>query len=114
MTDACILCTGASAAATVELVARRTASVLARLSIRQTQWTDAYKKLNPQARLSMLAPGNNGGMPESFSDLAEPANEARWIVTQMHKHERPVYLLRGAFTEELSHKRWYHPSVLVI
>ncbi len=66
---------------------RRTAGVLARLSTRQTQWTDAYKKLNPQARLSMLAPGNNGGMPESFSGLdVRVANPIRVLALTMNPY----------------------------
>src|SRR5207248_4434817 len=38
ITDACIVCTGASAAATPELVARRTADILRRLSTQKTQF----------------------------------------------------------------------------
>jgi hypothetical protein len=101
VTDACILCTGASAAATPELMARRTADLLQRLSTRQTQWTDAYKKRPPHSRLYMLDPDNEDGTSESFSNVAEPINEARWIVMHMQA-QQPVYLLYGAFTEELS------------
>jgi hypothetical protein len=102
VTDACTLCTGASAAATPELMARRTADLLQRLSTRQTQWTDAYKKRSPHSRLYMLDPGNEDGTSESFSNVAEPINEARWIVMHMRAQQQPVYLLYGAFTEELS------------
>src|SRR6266566_2590671 len=54
VTDACIVCTGASAAATPELVARRTADVLLRLTTQKTQLIDAYRKQTPQARLYMF------------------------------------------------------------
>jgi hypothetical protein len=102
VTDACILCTGASAAATPELMARRTADLLQRLSTRQTQWTDAYRKRSPHSRLYMLDPDNEDGTSESFSNVTEPINEARWIVMHMQAQQQPVYLLYGAFTEELS------------
>lgn len=102
VTDACILCTGASAAATPELMARRTADLLQRLSTRQTQWTDAYRKRSLHSRLYMLDPDNEDGTGESFSNVTEPINEARWIVMHMQAQQQPVYLLYGAFTEELS------------
>jgi len=103
VTDACILCTGASAAATPELMARRTADLLQRLSTRQTQWTDAYyRKRSPHSRLYMLDPDNEDGTSESFSNVTGPINEARWIVMHMQAQQQPAYLLYGAFTEELS------------
>jgi hypothetical protein len=102
VTDACILCTGASAAATPELVARRTADLLARLTIQQTQWTEAWKKQDPQARLYMFTTDDKGSSSERFSGSAGPANEARWIVTHMQAHRQPVFVLHGAFTGELS------------
>ncbi|HWZ18124.1 MAG TPA: hypothetical protein VNW73_04955, partial [Ktedonobacteraceae bacterium] len=51
ITDACIVCTGASVAATPELVARRTADTLRRLSTQKTRYVDAYRKHISQARL---------------------------------------------------------------
>src|SRR5260370_27410144 len=83
VTDACILCTGASAAATPELMARRTADLLQRLSTRQTQWTDAYRKRSPHSRLYMLDPDNEDRTSENFSNVTQPINESRWIVMHM-------------------------------
>ncbi len=102
VTDACILCTGASAAATPELVARRTADLLARLTIQQTQWTQAWKKLDPQARLYMFTVDDKGSSSERFSGSAGPVKGARWIARQMQAHRQPVFVLHGAFTGELA------------
>ena len=102
VTDACILCTGASAAATPELVARRTADLLARLTTQQTQRTEAWKKREQQARLYMFTADDKARSSEHFSDIAGPVNEARWIVTHMQAHRQPVFVLHGAFTGELS------------
>ena len=102
VTGACILCTGASAAATPELVARRTADLLARLTIGQTQWTGAWKQQGPQARLYRFTAGDKGSSSEHFSGSAGPVNEARWIVRQMQAHRQPVFALHGAFTGELA------------
>ena len=96
VTDACIVCTGASAAATPELVARRSSDVLARLTTPQTRWSNVYKKHQPRARLLMFSPD---GETACFSGSSEPAAEAQWIVT--HLQSGAVFLLRGAFTEEL-------------
>ncbi len=100
ITDACIVCTGASAGATPEIVARRTADVLARLTTPQTRWIDAYRKLEPQARLLICSSEN--GDTEQFMSLSEPAIEAQWIIEHMQPAQRAIFLLRGAFTEELS------------
>jgi hypothetical protein len=102
VTDACILCTGASAAATPELVARRTADVLLRLSIQPTQWMDAYKQQTSQARLYMFSVEDGGGTIENYTDVARPENEAHWIATLLHAQQKPVFVIHGAFTEELS------------
>lgn len=102
VTDACILCTGASAAATPELVARRTADVLLRLSTRRTQWMDAYKKQSSRARLYMFTIEDGDGPTENYTDVARPENEARWIAAHLHARQKPVFVLHGAFTEELS------------
>jgi len=100
ITDACIVCTGASAGATPEIVARRTADVLARLTTPQTRWIDAYRKLEPQAHLLICSSEN--GDTEQFMSLSEPAIEAQWIIEHMQPAQRAIFLLRGAFTEELS------------
>lgn len=104
VTDACIVCTGASVGSTPELVARRTAAVLTRLLAPQTQWRDAYKKLLPQTRLLVCLPGSAEEQTHCFSGLAEPTNEAKWIGEHMHTASQTVFLLRGAFSEELSHE----------
>src|SRR5438132_5625869 len=98
VTDACILCTGASAAATPELMARRTADLLQRLTTQQTQWTEAWKKRDPQARLYMLTADDKGSSSERFSGSAGPVKEARWIVRQMQAAGEPAFVLHGAFT----------------
>lgn len=102
VTDACILCTGASAAATPELVARRTAGVLLRFTLRQTRWIDAYRKQTSQARLYMFTVDDSDSTIEHHADVANPENEARWIATHLQAHQKPVFVLHGAFTEELS------------
>jgi hypothetical protein len=102
ITDACILCTGASAAATPDLVARRTADVLIRLSTKRTQWMDAYRKQTSHARLYMFAVESNGDTRENFTGVSKPNNEARWIATYLQSQHEPVFVLHGAFTEELS------------
>ena len=55
-------------------------------------------------RLLCFSPHLREGEPISFNELAEPENEARWIVEQMRNlEEKPViYFLRGALTEELT------------
>jgi hypothetical protein len=102
VTDACILCTGTSVAATPELVARRTADVLLRLSTRQTQWIDAYRKQASQARLYMFTTGGGPGIGENFTGTTEPGSEAWWIATHMKTQQKSAYVLHGAFTGELS------------
>src|SRR5258708_16607171 len=72
VTDACILCTGASAAATPELMARRTAPLLQPLPTLQTHFTDPYRKRSPHSRLYMLDPDNEDGTSESFSNVTGP------------------------------------------
>lgn len=101
VTNACILCTGASAAATPELVARRTADVLRRLTLQQTQWINAYRKQTSKARLYMFIVGDSGTV-EHYAGAANPENEARWIATHVQVQQRSVFVLRGALTEELS------------
>lgn len=102
VTDACIVCTGTSSDASPELVARRTADVLARLTVPQSIWTDEYKKLLPKTRLLMFFSDRKDELTLPFTDRSEPAVEARWIVEGMQNFQHAIYLLRGALTEELS------------
>jgi hypothetical protein len=102
ITDACILCTGASAAATPEHVARRATDVLLRLSTQQTQWLDAYRKRTSQARLYKFSANGGDNTIEIYTDVAEPEYEARWIAKHMQTSPKPIFVLHGAFTEELS------------
>ncbi|HVB72699.1 MAG TPA: hypothetical protein VNE38_04010 [Ktedonobacteraceae bacterium] len=101
VTDACILCTGASVAATPELVARRTVDVLTRLMTRQSTFADAYMKFQAQARLLCFSPIVSDHIT-LFTGTSEPEQEARWIVAQMNMSERMIYFLHGALTEELT------------
>lgn len=109
VTDACIACTGASVGATPELVAHRTADVLARLTMPQTPLADVYRKLHPQARLLTFVSDSNEQVNEQtvemYTGSMEPAAEVRWIVDSMQGKQttqHSVYCLRGAFTEELA------------
>ena len=102
VTDACILCTGNSAAASPELVARRTADVLLRLSTQQTQWIDTYRKQTSQARLYIFTVNGGDKTIKHFTDVNEPMHAARWIATHIQSAPKSVFVLHGAFTEELS------------
>jgi len=103
ITDACILCTGASIAATPELVAQRTAEIFQRLTTQQTQWYDAYRKWHLHIRLlGFSIEGEEPGEIVSYSGSDEPSVEACWIVARMQNYPCSLYFLRGAFTEELS------------
>lgn len=102
ITDACILCTGASVASTPELAARRTIDVLKRLMTQQSACSDAYMKLRPHSRLLRFSPNRPEIEAAAFSGIAEPENEARWIAEQILTHEQIVYFLHGALTEELT------------
>ncbi len=102
VTDACILCVGASIAATPELAARRAADVFKRLLVPQSTHSDAYRKFQPTARLLCFYPNIPDSKPTSFNGLAEPENEARWIIDQVSHDEEVVYFLHGALTEELT------------
>jgi hypothetical protein len=102
VTDACILCTGTSAGATPEQVARRTADVLARLTIPASRWSNACKNSFPPARLLMFSPSDAASAEICQLDSTEPAAEAAWITGTMHRHPDAVFLLRGALTEELA------------
>ena len=109
VTDACIVCTGASVGVTPELVAHRTANVFVRLTTPQTPLADVYRKLHPQVRLlAFVADGSeqfNERTVEMYAGPMEPAAEARWIVDNMQGKQtmqHSAYCLRGAFTEELA------------
>jgi hypothetical protein len=100
--NACIVCTGASAAATPELVARRTSDVLRRLSTQKTQFIDAYRKHTSQTRLFMFALDDGENTNTQFEGDIEPLHEASWITKYIETSQKPIFILRGAFTEELS------------
>jgi len=102
VTDACIVCTGASAAGSLELVARRTADVLRRLSTQQTQSMDAYKKHISQTRLFMLTVDGDRSANQYFEGNIKPLYEARWISIRMQTLRKPIFVLRGALSEELA------------
>lgn len=102
ITDACILCVGASVAATPELAARRSADVFKRLATAQSIHADAYMNSKQQtpARLIRFAPHSL----TSNSQKAEPEDEAHCIVEQMQNGEQEeiVCFLHGALTEEFT------------
>lgn len=102
ITGACIICTGASVGATPELVARRTSDVFLRLTTPQIAWYEACKKCDPSARLQVFSSRDVDESILIFSGSTEPLAEAAWIVSHLTTHEHPVYLLRGALTEELA------------
>jgi hypothetical protein len=102
ITNACIVCTGTSAAATPEHVARRTADVLRRLSTQQTQFMDAYRKHNMQSRLFMFTIKDDGNTIIYYEDDIEPMHEAAWIAKHIQISYRAIFILQGALTEELS------------
>lgn len=102
VTDACILCTGTSAGATPELVAHRTADTLARLTIPASRWGNAYRNSFSRARLLMFSPSDPGAAEICQIDTTEPSAEAAWIAEKMRERSEAIFLLRGAFTEELS------------
>ncbi len=108
ITDACILCVGASIASTSELAARRSADVFKRLTTPQSAHFDAYTKLS--ARLLRFSPNLLESEPISCNEPTEPESEARWMVEQMHKdaEDEIVFFLRGALTEELTRALLHH------
>ena len=102
VTDACILCAGASVAATPELAARRASDVFKRLLTPQSVRSNAYRKLQSDARLLCFCLHEPESEPTVFNGLADPENEARWIVEQMHHNEEVTCFLHGALTGELT------------
>lgn len=102
ITDACIVCTGVSAAATLEQVARRTADLFLRLSTQQTCSMDAYRKRNSRARLSMFTSHDDENLNIRVENDIEPLQEARWVVELIQTTYKPMFILHGALTEEFS------------
>jgi hypothetical protein len=102
ITDACILCTGASLAATPSQVARHTATLLERLLTAPSAFADAYTKQSPLERLVLYSAGGDAAMPAFEQDLAEPDEVARWIVRQKLAQPGAIFFLRGALTGELA------------
>lgn len=101
VTDACIVCTGASVAATPSLVARRTLAVLQRLLTPQTKLADVYKKRHLQTRLFAFFLNKQQGETSTCGERAEPAHEATWMVSQLERYPQ-AFFLRGALTAELA------------
>ncbi len=102
ITDACILCVGASIAATPALAARRSVEALKRLTIQRSARSDAYMNLQAQARLLCFRSDQPEMAAATFGGPTEPQTEARWIVEQMRDNEQVFYFLHGALTEELT------------
>lgn len=106
VTDACIVCTGASVGATPEVVARRTADVLSRLATPTTELAHVYRNLSPSVRLLTCVAGEgdvyDGQAVRLYTGSMEPAHEAHWMIEGMETMQRTVFMLRGAFTEELA------------
>lgn len=102
ITDACILCTGASVASTPELVARRTIDVLKRLTTPTSSQRDAYMNEQPRSRLRYFTPASSESKINVYSGSSEPEDEAGWIVGELDRHEEAIYVLHGALTEELT------------
>lgn len=99
LSDACILCTGTSVAASVELTAKYTASMLARLSIPTTMWQASYRK--HYTYLSMTIPGVETILL-AYDGVVEPVPMAEWMMKLLEARDSCVYLLRGALTEEFA------------
>jgi hypothetical protein len=80
--------------------------VFKRLVTPQSAHADAYmnEKLQTQTRLLRFSPNRPESQPVSYSGIAEPEDEARWIVDQMQNDEEDVVVcfLHGALTEELT------------
>jgi hypothetical protein len=102
ITNACIICVGASAAATLELVARRTADMLRRLSIQKTQFIDAYRKQTSKARLCMVTVDGDENVIIPYEGEIGPLYEAGWIAKCIQTTQNSIFILQGALTEELS------------
>lgn len=92
LTDACILCTGASAAPSVELVARRTAEIVRRLGVPPT----LLPVPEGHGRLSRVG----GETAEEYTGPQDPASEAAWLARCLA--DGGACVLRAALTEELA------------
>jgi len=126
VTDACIVCTGASVGATSEVVARRTADVLSRLATPTTKWQNVYRNLSPSVRLLTCIVGEgeayDGQSVRIYTGSMEPAEEAHWIIEGMETMQKTASMLRGAFTEELAREllaqlsttRLHHEAELIV
>lgn len=126
VTDACIVCTGASVGASPEVVARRTADVLSRLATPPTELTNVYRNLSPSVRLLTCVVGEgeayDGQSVRRYTGSMEPAEEARWIIEGMETTQKTASMLRGAFTEELAREllaqlsstRFSHEAELIV
>jgi hypothetical protein len=101
ITNACIICTGASAGATPETVARRTADVVRRLSTQQTSITDRDGFPACQARLCMYS-FEKEVVITHFGGENMPLYESEWIVKQISTSQKPVFMLNGALTDTLT------------
>lgn len=104
ITDACILCTGASVAATPFQVARRTLDVLFRLRVEQSAWADAYKKATISHRLALFTAERRETLVPAFHAAVELADEVRWMLEMASTQQLAIFFLHGAFTEELARK----------
>jgi hypothetical protein len=110
ITDACILCTGATIGATAKMVARRTVETLGRLStpVAAAELRAANAALPPACRLVAW-------MPESQLQVAphetlDPFIAARWMAEQAQKGAVACFL-RGAFTDEVAQALLQHWSL---
>ena len=101
ITNACIICTGASAGATPEAVARRTTDVVRRLSTQQTSYTNKNGFLTCQTRLCMYSIEEEVVITR-FDGESMPLYESEWIVKQISTSQKPVFMLNGALTDTLA------------
>ncbi len=101
VTDACILCTGATVGATVQAVARRTAENLEKLSTPAAPpaLQASFSALPPACRLAALLPGEQ--IQAAPPEMLEPDGVAHWMAGQAQE-EASACFLRGAFTDELA------------
>ena len=102
ITNACIVCTGASVGATPELVARRTADVVRRLSMQQASHVDRYGVPPLQSRLCMSIAEDEEAVTNRYYGNNTPLDESGWIVKHMLTTQKPIFMLDGALTDELA------------
>lgn len=99
VTDACILCTGASVGISLEDAVDRTVAALIKLSVPKTLWSWKYTSL--QAGLSVLIPAE-GEVVYCYSGPTAPASKAAWLCEQKCTYSSSIFMLRQALTEELA------------